>query len=152
MTAQSTIRRLYFTSGAFITAALVSLASCVTKSTVPGSPTNALPVYIVSPSLGIASNIVQQVAQAVAPAVPAGEALAGVAAGIFALVGAASAALARHKSQVAAEMAKGIVQAGPLAVQTVLDSAARGAKLGAVSELLNQNTPPPQAPGSQRPT
>jgi hypothetical protein len=128
-----------------------ALIGCVSKSppTVAGAP--AVPAYVVSPSLTVASNTAVGVATVSGEATGSGPLFALATNGIFAAIGALSLLWARHKSAVAGALANGVVKAGPGAVNTVLASASDGPKFAAVSQALNEQLSAGQAPGQPAP-
>jgi hypothetical protein len=120
-----------------VTSALVLIFSgCTTANPTAGQGNPPAAAYVVSPKLALYSNAVDQVAQVIGPVTGTGPAPGMVAAGIFALIGAISAGIAKRKSTESAALAAGVVSAGPQAVQAVLDHAATGPSRPAVSAAI----------------
>lgn len=120
------------------------LVGCIAANPAHKPGDNTTPAYIVSPALTATSNSVVPLAQAAGPVTGTGPLLGDTVAGAFGLLALLSGAWARHKSQVAAALAEGVVAAGPAAVRTALNDASYGTKFAAVADLINKSTPTQQ--------
>jgi hypothetical protein len=105
----------------------------------------------VSPALNTTSNAVHAVATTAGEVTGTGPLLPSATAGAFALIAALSGLWARHKSQVADQLAAGTAAAGPAAVNAAMSSAADSPKFAAIVELLNSHLATGQAPGQPTP-
>jgi hypothetical protein len=120
---------------------VIFLIGCIAANPAHKAGDTTTPAYIVSPALAATSNSVVPLAQAAGPVTGTGPLLGDTVAGAFGLLALLSGAWARHKSQVAAALAEGVVAAGPAAIRTALDVASGTTKFGAVSTLINDATP-----------
>jgi len=106
--------------GLVVAACLVE--GCITRNPSAGPNAPGQPAYIVAPALMQTSNTLAALAETAGKITGTGPLFPIAASGVFAAVGALSALWARHKSQIAATIADGVVAAGPAAVQDVVDA------------------------------
>lgn len=118
------------------------LAGCVTRTPTPPAGTPPGPAYQVSPSLFAASNAAVMLAPAVGTATGTDGAIPLAVTGIFGLIGAVSAAIARRKSAALDTVAAAVHQAGPDVIAQVLDQAAASTHFATVAQALNKTRPP----------
>lgn len=110
------------------------------------------PAYLPSPAINTWSNAVVPIAATTGEVAGTGTALPIAVSGIFGLVAAISALIARHKSATATTLAAAVHDAGPAAVAEAMAYASDTPRYAAVAKLLNQQCATGQAPGQPPPS